>query len=387
MADRSEEIRSALNFEREIGNLIELSGAQMLPIRTGGLDYLFLGPGGRRTGVVVKFLSGKSVSNTTLTYAVYSARRARCAVLLLITPGEPAESQIKRLKENGRETGLEVAWLTRAGLAERLKVPDNRDKATQQYGMAAVLIHEAPTPREAELRASGIWSRLPLAARGADLDKGLAEFLRIGETLEDLTFVVADIRNFSSIVLKSRPRYLQQAMTSFYRNCREAIRAHDGTLIDFAGDGVLAVFDYPILGDNRPSRALKCAADLIEVGRYALPELAKHMNADIATGVRVGVATSDVHVVDGGSEDIDPRLLGDALNLATRLQSLAPTDGMLIDNVTHVLLEEADASLLAKADTRHTTIRAEDAKGQLVSTSAWTVDEAPARTLAHGHEH
>ncbi len=79
--------------------------------------------------------------------------------------------------------------------------------------------------------------------------------------------------------------------------------------------------------------------------------------------------------------------MSDASNLAARLQALAPTNGMLIDNVTHGLLDESDPALLASLDVKNTRVRIEDAKGQLVPVSAWIVEEVEARAVASGHAH
>ena len=340
----------------------------------------------RRTGLVVKSTT-RPIRTADLAFAIVAARQASCEVLLFITPDDPPPAQRDTLLTLAGQEELTVDWLSREALVARLRVPTKSQQTAQAVGYAMALIEAAPTPREAELRATGLWSRLPQGAREAAADWPLSEFLRIGELIEDLTFVMADIRNYSSIVTKARPRHLQEPMTAFYRNSREAIRAHGGTLVDIAGDGVLAVFDYPVLAHQRPSRALLCASDLIEVGRVTLPRIFRRMNADLPTGIRVGIASGEVLVVDSGLEEPEPKLVGEAINLSTRLQALAPTNGMMIDNVTYGLLEDTDAALLAKLGARNTRVRAEDAKGELVAVAAWLIEEGEARALAASHGH
>jgi class 3 adenylate cyclase len=386
MADRARAIRQAVDFEREVGNLIELAGYRTQPVRPGALDYLYRDRDQRRIAVLVKYLT-RRLGPESIADALRSARASRAEFLWVVTSTRPSPGQVERLAQGADTFQISAEWVTRDDFAAQLDLPPPQQRAAQQVGLAAALIRAAPTAREAELRASGLYSRLPRSAIEAIGDSTLSDFLRIGEEIRDVTFVISDIKNYSSIVAKARPRDLQDAMTDIYRQTREVIRAHGGTLVDFAGDGALAVFDYPISADGAATRAVLCATDVIEVSRVSLATLLRRMNADIETGTRIGIASGDVLIVDSGLEEPDPQFVSDAINLAARLQASAPPNGVLMDNRTHSQLEDTDPDLVAKLDPTRTRVPAIAAKGQLVDVASWTVDEAEARAIAAGHSH
>jgi len=380
-------IRRAADFEREIGSLIELAGYRTLPVRTGGVDFLFEDAQGQRTAVAIK-LAARSFTTRELVFAFDSAQQLDALVLHLVTSDRPSVVQRAAMSNLAERFPIRADWLTREEFATRLEISSPQREVVHQVGLAAALIRAAPTgEQDSRVQAIALRGRLPQTALDRLGAVPLSEFLRIGEEIRDVTFVMSDIKNYSTIVAKARPRDLQTFMTDFYRHTREAIRSHGGTLIDFAGDGALAVFDYPFTETGAPTRALLCASDLIEVGRAALAGLLDTINADIETGIRIGIANGDVLIVDSGLEQPEPQFVSDSINLAARLQALAPTNGMLMDKRTHVQLEAGDPQLLEMLNAQVTRLAADEVKGQLVATVAWAVDEPDARAVADSHSH
>jgi hypothetical protein len=102
------------------------------------------------------------------------------------------------------------------------------------------------------------------------------------------------------------------------------------------GDGVLIYFGYPVAHEEDAERAVRAALDVQR-------RLAEAREADgYPVHARIGIATGPVVVSDLASGEPDPErtLLGNALNLAARVQDFAGTDGIVVAALTRRLLGE-----------------------------------------------
>ena len=102
----------------------------------------------------------------------------------------------------------------------------------------------------------------------------------------------------------------------------EAVREHGGVMQGFTGDGIMAVFGAPVAFEDAPLRACRAALSILQRMKVAAPEVeAKH---DVRPQLRIGLNTGAAVVgkVQGGA-DAQVTVLGDTMNFASRLQSLA----------------------------------------------------------------
>jgi class 3 adenylate cyclase len=122
-------------------------------------------------------------------------------------------------------------------------------------------------------------------------------------------------------------------MARFYEAMRAVVARHDGHLEKFLGDGVVAVFGIPSVGEDDALRAVRCAAamhdDLVELDA----ELCRLWGVRLR--MRVGVATGEL-VTSGDGE-----LVGDAMNTAARLEQSAPPGEVLIGESTWRLVRHS----------------------------------------------
>jgi class 3 adenylate cyclase len=121
----------------------------------------------------------------------------------------------------------------------------------------------------------------------------------------------------------------REVLLAYYEAATAVSDSYEGYVAQRLGDGLLIYFGYPAAHDEDAERAVRCGYDMVAaVGRLDYqPPLA----------VRIGIHTGPVVVGDtGGSTDI--LALGATVNLAARLQSLAPTNTVVISETTFKLV-------------------------------------------------
>jgi adenylate cyclase len=140
----------------------------------------------------------------------------------------------------------------------------------------------------------------------------------------DVSVLFADIRGSTGLAEKVGPARFRQLLQSYYAKATSAIEANDGIIDKLLGDGVMALFIPVIAGENHRLRA-------IEAGRRVIRAVE---NSDLpAAGVRVGAGvqsgTSFVGVL-GSGDQLDFSALGDVVNTASRLGSVAGPAELLV---------------------------------------------------------
>jgi (2Fe-2S) ferredoxin len=123
-------------------------------------------------------------------------------------------------------------------------------------------------------------------------------------------------------------------MQGYHRAAAETIREAGGFVAKFMGDGVLAYFGYPHASEDAAERAVR--AGLTAIGAIkALPAPRNHV-----LRARVGIATGPVVVGDVTGEDLarEVNVVGETPNLAARLLSVGPPDGVIIAGSTRRLV-------------------------------------------------
>jgi class 3 adenylate cyclase/predicted ATPase len=151
-----------------------------------------------------------------------------------------------------------------------------------------------------------------------------------------VSVLFADLVGFTPMSEHRDPEEVRDLLSRYFDRCRALVERHGGTVAKFIGDAVMAVWGTPVAREDDPERAVRAALALtqavtalgVEVG---MPELR----------VRAGVLTGNA-AVDVGSE-VDGMVLGDTVNTASRLQSLAAPGTVLVDEVTRRVSEAAIA--------------------------------------------
>lgn len=149
-----------------------------------------------------------------------------------------------------------------------------------------------------------------------------------------VTAVFADIVGSTSLAESMDPEEWRGIVSSSHERVSRAIYEFEGTIAQLLGDGVLAFFGAPLAHEDDPERAIRSALQIqTEAGRFE-KELVASGTAD-EFKIRVGVNTGLVVVGNIGSDlHMEYLAVGDTVNLAARLQSVARPGEIVISDRT-----------------------------------------------------
>lgn len=164
-----------------------------------------------------------------------------------------------------------------------------------------------------------------------------------------ITVLFADIAGSTSIAERLDPEDWTALVSAAFTRMNRTIEHYDGTIARLMGDGVLAFFGAPVAHEDDPERAVRCGLDMVR----AIDELGVAQGVPSAGDlrVRVGINTGPVVVgVVGTDTAHEYTAMGDAVNVAARMQSMARAGSVLITAATHrfvsPLVESVDVGLL-----------------------------------------
>jgi adenylate cyclase len=145
------------------------------------------------------------------------------------------------------------------------------------------------------------------------------------------TILFADLIGFTRFSESLRPKEVTLFLNNYFSMVTDIIFEHGGTLDKYIGDGFMAVFGAPLQKDDDAERAIRSAL-----------KIRRELERELETGagakrfqVRIGINTG--HIVAGsvGSpKRLDYTVIGDAVNVASRLESIAEPDQILIGEET-----------------------------------------------------
>ena len=163
-------------------------------------------------------------------------------------------------------------------------------------------------------------------ACGTPLEKPAAR-----EERKIVTVLFVDLVGFTARAEQLDPEDVRAILNPYYTRLRAEIEVFGGTVEKFIGDAVMAVFGAPVAHGDDPERAVRAA--------LAVREAVTQMNEaepELDLQVRLAVNTGEAIVALGANPDLGEGLVaGDVVNTASRLQTAAPTNGILVGQTTH----------------------------------------------------
>ena len=143
--------------------------------------------------------------------------------------------------------------------------------------------------------------------------------LQLGGERKVLTIFFADLEKFSTFSEKLDPPTLTALLNDFLSDMTEIIMEEGGTLDKYIGDAIVAFWNAPLVQDNHAERAVRAALRCQRKLAERRAELKERTGVDLF--MRIGINTGEVVVGNMGSRDrFDYTVLGDAANLASRLE-------------------------------------------------------------------
>lgn len=178
------------------------------------------------------------------------------------------------------------------------------------------------------------------------------EAIELGQAkAQHLSILFADIRSFTSFAETMSPQDLMDYLNSYLRQISAPVKSNHGFIDKFIGDAVMALFDRVESPSQQAEDSVKAAIAM----QKAIVEFDSVQRADCNDPLRIGIGIHSGPVVIGtvGAEDrMDSTALGDAVNLASRLEGLCKKYDVqiLLSSATFHLVQDCDWLMWRKLD-------------------------------------
>ncbi len=299
-------------------------------LEQGAAGYAYLlkdrvSDGNRLAKAVREVATGGSMLDPEIVQALVSPVRTRASCPTRTTsscatspPGRPGQGDRREPPHHARDRSTPRS--SRSSCSSRKGASAGRESALRRLR----LLQKAIIDREEQ---GETLSRL--------LPGGLAEKLRddrgAAERTERLvvTVLMSDVRGYSAIAESTDPTVLAGQLNAHRREMNAAILEQDGTVMQYVGDAVMAVFGAPFPQADHADRAFRAACGMHR-RQAAINDRWAAEGLD-AFGLGIGLSTGDVAAALLGSDErVEYTLVGDTVNLAQRLQDLARPAGTTV---------------------------------------------------------
>ncbi len=165
---------------------------------------------------------------------------------------------------------------------------------------------------------------------GTDLPGALNQ-----EDRRRVSVLFVDLIDFTPYVERADPELVRGMQTGFFSAARRVVGQYGGVVEKYIGDAVMALFGAPVATETDALRCVRAGLELQRVLTRFTPTGTDGLRFRV--GVATGEALVDVAAARDGGQAI---VAGDVVNTASRLQSAAPSGGVLVDGATHALTRD-----------------------------------------------
>jgi adenylate cyclase len=168
----------------------------------------------------------------------------------------------------------------------------------------------------------------------------------LGGSMAEITALFADLRGFTSFSESTDPATVLDMLNRYFGRAVPVILNNGGTVVQFVGDALLAVFDAPTPRPDHAFRAAKAALEMQEA-------IAEEAGSDDASPrFRIGINTGVALIGNVGSEELRSfNVVGDAINVASRLETSAEVGQVVIGETTyHAISDRVSVTELGAID-------------------------------------
>jgi len=184
--------------------------------------------------------------------------------------------------------------------------------------------------REAETRAQ--FQRLLSPNLVDQIVTGQLQLDQAGTQL-DVTMLFADIRGFTSMSERHSPEEMVRTLNSYFEVMVDVLFRHGGTLDKYVGDEIIGLFGAPVQRPDAPVQAVRCALEM----QRALEEFNRMRESNGSEPIHVGIGVNTGPVIAGAigsSRTLQYTVIGDAVNIASRLCNVAGPDEVIVSQST-----------------------------------------------------
>src|SRR5438874_6773165 len=150
-----------------------------------------------------------------------------------------------------------------------------------------------------------------------------------------VTIVFADVSGFTALSEKLDPEKVRELINACFDWLVPVVQKYDGTIDKFIGDEIMAVFGAPVAHEDDPERALRAALDMMDA--IAAFNGANGTELGPHAGINTGLVVAGQI---GGHARRDYSVMGDAVNLAARLEDASPVGEIFVGPATYRLTKQ-----------------------------------------------
>jgi len=172
------------------------------------------------------------------------------------------------------------------------------------------------------------------------LDSG-RQFSALEGERHTVTALFVDLRGFTPVAAQLEPSQIRMLLNEFYERTGSAVFAEGGTVLQYVGDELFAVFGAPLPMDAHAATALRCAREMFAGLDGLQTALAAHGLPPVNFGI--GLHSGEVvaaHV--GSAARMQYSVIGDAVNVASRHASLAEPGEIIVSATTAAIVDVPD---------------------------------------------
>ncbi|SLN45540.1 adenylate/guanylate cyclase domain-containing protein [Oceanibacterium hippocampi] len=164
------------------------------------------------------------------------------------------------------------------------------------------------------------------------------------------TILFADIRGYTRLSERLEPLELSEIVSAFHDQCARGIWAHDGIVNKQMGDGLMAIFNFPIKVEAHAEAAIAAALDIQRLCKAELSRLAARLDLPPGetVGVGVGIHSGKVEIGEFSTDHSEFTAIGGTVNLASRLESAAAAGEVIVSSECAALAPQLAGGAVAR---------------------------------------
>ena len=168
------------------------------------------------------------------------------------------------------------------------------------------------------------------------------DLLKLGGEKKTATFLFTDVRGFTAMSEALPPEKVTYIMNKCLTAQQSAVQNHNGMVDKYIGDAMMAIFNAPLDLEKHEDKAIDCAKEIVSKMQELNKELKAEGMPEVAIGI--GINTGSAVIGNMGSKQrFDYTAIGDAVNLAARLESATKeqrTDVLIGENTANSSLHD-----------------------------------------------
>ncbi len=189
-------------------------------------------------------------------------------------------------------------------------------------------------------------------------ERGINE-IYLGGKKKNATIIFSDIRGFTAITEYHDPDIVVKILNEYFTCVTKIINANKGRVNKFIGDAIMAVFEEPpkYIDYMDADKAIIAALDMQSQFHILIKKWKKEIDPDLKIGLGVGLAKGEIVTGNIGSEDrMEYTVIGDSVNLASRLCSIADEGQVIISDDIYKIVEHlVEVDMLAAIEIKGKT--------------------------------